>query len=161
MFIKLVAAALPDSLINCNSVSMYFHVWDLCHLHAVHVRFSAALWTVAHQAPLSMGFSRQEHWSGLPRPPPGDLPHPGIEPASPVFQVDSLLLNHQGSPISSANNMYFLLSSSDWLMYLFSTSNTIMDRSSNNVKTCLIFDFRGKALNVSLLIIVFAIDFYF
>ena len=40
------------------------------------------LWTVAHQAPLSMGFSSQEHWSGLPRPPPGDLPKPGIEPES-------------------------------------------------------------------------------
>ena len=39
-------------------------------------------WTVAHQAPLSMGFSKQEHWSGLPFPPPGDLPNPGIEPAS-------------------------------------------------------------------------------
>ena len=41
-------------------------------------------WTVAHQAPPSMGFSRQEYWSGLPCPPPGHLPHPGIEPASPV-----------------------------------------------------------------------------
>ena len=40
-------------------------------------------WTVAHQAPLSMGFPRQEHWSGSPSPPPGDLPGPGIEPASP------------------------------------------------------------------------------
>ena len=40
------------------------------------------IWTVAHQAPLSMGFSRQEYWSGLPRPPPGDLPNPGIEPIS-------------------------------------------------------------------------------
>ena len=40
--------------------------------------------TVAHQAPLSTGFSRQEYWSGLPFPPPGDLPDPGIEPASPV-----------------------------------------------------------------------------
>ena len=39
-------------------------------------------WTVAHQAPLSMGFSRQEYWSGLPFPPPGDLPDPGIEPTS-------------------------------------------------------------------------------
>ena len=45
----------------------------------------ATPWTVAHQAPLSMGFSRQEYWSGLPFPPPGDLPHPGIEPASPVL----------------------------------------------------------------------------
>ena len=42
------------------------------------------LWTVAHQAPLFMGFSRQECWSGLPCPPPGDLPDPGIEPASPA-----------------------------------------------------------------------------
>ena len=43
---------------------------------------SETQWTVAHQAPLSMGFSRQEYWSGLPCPPPGDLPDPGIEPSS-------------------------------------------------------------------------------
>ena len=43
------------------------------------VRLFATLWTVAHQAPLFMGFSRQECWSGLPCPPPGDLPDPGIE----------------------------------------------------------------------------------
>ena len=46
------------------------------------VRLPATPWTVAHQAPLSMGFSRQEYWSGLPRPPPWDLPDPGIEPLS-------------------------------------------------------------------------------
>ena len=49
--------------------------------------------TVAHKAPLSMGFSRQEYWSGLPCPPPGDLSDPGVEPKSPVspaLQVDSL-----------------------------------------------------------------------
>ena len=46
------------------------------------VRFFAALWTVARQAPLSLGFFRQEYWSGLPCPPPGDLPKPGTEPAS-------------------------------------------------------------------------------
>ena len=58
-------------------------------------------WTVAHQAPLSMGFSGQEHWSGLPCPPPGDLPAPGVEPAfpaSPALQADSLPLTHWGSP---------------------------------------------------------------
>ena len=44
-----------------------------------HVQLFATLWTVAHQASLSMGFSRQEYWSGLPCPPPGDLPDPGIE----------------------------------------------------------------------------------
>ena len=47
-----------------------------------HVQLFATLWTVACQAPLSVGFSRQEHWSGLPCPPPGDLPMPGMEPAS-------------------------------------------------------------------------------
>ena len=46
--------------------------------------------TVAHQTPLLMGFSRQEDWSGLPFPSPGDLPHPGIEPKSPAIQADSL-----------------------------------------------------------------------
>ena len=54
--------------------------------------------TVARQAPLSVGFSRQEYWSGLPRTPPGDLPHPGIKPQSPALQVDPLLLSHWGSP---------------------------------------------------------------
>ena len=47
-------------------------------------------WTVAHQAPPSVGFSRQEYWSGLPFPSAGDLPDPGIEPASPTLQADSL-----------------------------------------------------------------------
>ena len=51
---------------------------------------------VAHQAPLSMGFSRQEYWSGLPCPPPGNLPYPGIKPLSPALQADSLPLSHWG-----------------------------------------------------------------
>ena len=46
------------------------------------VQLFATPWTVARQAPLSIGFSRQEYWSGLPCPPPGDLPNPGIEPKS-------------------------------------------------------------------------------
>ena len=46
---------------------------------------------VAHQAPLSIGFSRQEYWSGLPFPSPGDLPDPGTEPGSPALQANSLL----------------------------------------------------------------------
>ena len=54
--------------------------------------------TVAHQAPLSMGFSRQEYWSGFSFPPPGDLPDPGIEPLSPALQVDPLPIDPQGSP---------------------------------------------------------------
>ena len=47
-------------------------------------------WTVAHQAPLSVGFSRQEYWNGLPCPPPEDIPNPGIKPGSPEMQADSL-----------------------------------------------------------------------
>ena len=53
---------------------------------------------MACQAPLSMGLSRQEYWGGLPCPPPGDLPDPGMDPESPVLQADSLPLSHQGSP---------------------------------------------------------------
>ena len=49
-----------------------------------HVRLFGAPWTSAHQPPLAMEFSRQEYWSGVPFPPPGDPPHPGIEPASPA-----------------------------------------------------------------------------
>ena len=55
----------------------------LCAYWLSRVRLFATPWTVAGQAPLSMGFSGQEHWSGLPFPPPGDLPDPGIEPPSP------------------------------------------------------------------------------
>ena len=54
--------------------------------------------TVARQAPWSMGFSRQEYWSGLPFPSSGDLPDPGIEPRSPALQVDSLLTELGGKP---------------------------------------------------------------
>ena len=56
----------------------------VCAKHYSFVRLFAALWTVVHQAPLSMGFSRQEHWNGLPCLPPGDLLDPGIEPGSPA-----------------------------------------------------------------------------
>ena len=54
------------------------------------IRLFVTPWTVAYQAPLFMGFSRQEYWSGLPFPSPGDLPNPGIEPGSPVLQTDAL-----------------------------------------------------------------------
>ena len=63
------------------------------------VQLFVTLWTIAHQAPLSMGFSRQEYWSGLPFPPLENLPDPGIEPASlatPTLQADSLPLSPQG-----------------------------------------------------------------
>ena len=62
------------------------------------VRLFVTPWTVAYQAPPSMGFSRQEYWSGLPFPSPGDLPDPGIEPGSPAFQADSLTSEPPGKP---------------------------------------------------------------
>ena len=55
-----------------------------------HVQLFATRWTVAHQASPSMGFSRQEFWSGLPFPSPGDLPDPGIKPGSPALEADAL-----------------------------------------------------------------------
>ena len=60
-------------------------------LVAQSVRLFVTTSTIAHQAPLSMGFSRQEYWSGLPGPPPGDLPNPETEPRSPALQAGSLL----------------------------------------------------------------------
>ena len=62
------------------------------------VQLFATPWTVAHQAPLSMGFSTQEYWSGLPCPPPRDLPDPGFEPGSPALQADCLPSEPPGKP---------------------------------------------------------------
>ena len=67
--------------------------------YSVVYEFSVTPWTGAHQAPLSVGFPRQQYWSGLPFPSPGDLPDPGIEPMSSALQADSLPLSHQGIPI--------------------------------------------------------------
>ena len=75
----------------------YIWKWK-CQLLS-HVWLSVTPWTVAHQAPLSMGFSRQEYWSGLPFLPPEDLFNPGIEPASPSLQADSLPSEPPGKAI--------------------------------------------------------------
>ena len=70
------------------------------------VQFFATLWTVAHQAPPSMGFSRQEYWSGLPFPSPGDLPNPGIKPRSPTLQADALTSELPGNVACIPLNFY-------------------------------------------------------
>ena len=73
----------------------------VCVCSLSHFRFFATLWTTAHQALLSMGFSRQEYWSGLPSPPAGDLSDPEIKskfPTSLALQADSLPTSHWGSP---------------------------------------------------------------
>ena len=90
-------------------VACYHSVWKgvcvcvcvcVCAVPSVMVTV-ATPWTVAHQAPLSMGFSRQEYWGGLLCPPPGDLSHPGIEtayPVAPALQENFLALSNQGNP---------------------------------------------------------------
>ena len=63
-----------------------------------HIRLFVTPWTVAHQVPLSMEFSKQEYWSGVPFPFPGDLPDPGIKPRSLTLWADSLLSEPPGKP---------------------------------------------------------------
>ena len=86
-------------------LTLLFHTMLLCCTLS-HVRLFATPWTVAHQGPLSMGFSKQQYCRGLSCPPPGDLPNPETEPASPAspaFQADSLPLSHQGNPLFYIN----------------------------------------------------------
>ena len=63
------------------------------------VQLFAIPWTVVYQASLSMGFSKQEYWSGLPFPSPGDLPDPGIKPKSPALQADALTSEPPGAKL--------------------------------------------------------------
>ena len=98
-----------------------------------HVQLFATPWTVAYQAPPSMGFSKQEYWSGLPFPSPGDLPDPGIEPGSPTLKADTLpseppgkspnrshcqIRFHELSPFSSGTFIVFSLT----FLFLFHLS---------------------------------------
>ena len=73
---------------------------SMCVSYSV-VPYSATPLTEAHQAPLCMEFSRQEYWSGLPFPSPGDLSDPGIGPGSPALQADTLLCESPGKPSQS------------------------------------------------------------
>ena len=79
------------------------YVLNACLLSCLsHIQLFVTLWTIALQAPLSMGFSRQEYWSGFPCPPPGDRPNPGMEPvspAAPALQADSLPLSIREAPV--------------------------------------------------------------
>ena len=92
--------AWPVSSEICPASLLFQCLVSMCGVFMLsHIRLFATAWTVTRQAPLSMGFSRQEYWSSLPFPAPGDLPNPGIQPLSPVapaLQVDSLLLSHLG-----------------------------------------------------------------
>ena len=69
-----------------------------------HGRLFATQWTVAYKAPLSMDFSRQEYWSGLPFPSPGDLPNSGMEPGSPALEADALSSEPPGKPLHAVRH---------------------------------------------------------
>ena len=77
------------------------------------VRLFATPWTVAYQAP-SMGFSRQEYWSGLPFPSPGNLPDPGIESGSPALQADALPSHQRKKVLRKLKQMSFLTMGATW-----------------------------------------------
>ena len=72
------------------------------------VQLFATPWTVAHQAPPSMEFSRQAYWSGLPFPSPGDLPDPGIKPGSPTLQADALPSEPPEKPLSEGGSENYI-----------------------------------------------------
>ena len=78
-----------------NVSSLLFKV----KMKSLSVRLFVTLWTVAYHASPSMGFSRQEYWSGLPFPSPGNLPDPGIEPRSPALEADTLTSEPPGKTV--------------------------------------------------------------
>ena len=89
-----------------------------------HVRLFVTSWTAAHQAPLSMGFSRQGYWSGLPFPSPGDLPDPGFKPGCPILQADVLLSEPPRKPKEADLNLIFKVSS---FQAFYKTDQTVFD----------------------------------
>ena len=109
------------------------------------VWFFANLWTVAHQAPLSMGFSRQEYWSGLPFPLPGDLPNPGLNPGLlylPHWQAGSLPLVPPGKPYKCGQNITSIYSKHFFrIFYYIIASQLFWFRSQ---KICLVFHIKNS-----------------
>ena len=91
----------PQQLKHCSETTKCQScIESVCVKSLSRVRLFETPWTSARQAPRSMGFPRQEYWTGVPFPSPEDLPNPRIEPRSPVSWADSLPLSHQGSPLS-------------------------------------------------------------
>ena len=109
----------PKIIVLCSKeITLAKHLgstWRLEYRHACVfslfscVRLFVTPWTVAYQAPLPMGFSRQECWSGLPCPPPEDLPNSGIKPRSPTLQTDSLASEPPGKPENTGMGSLSLL----------------------------------------------------
>ena len=102
----------PASLMTPRLAGKFLTNWttgEILHPRSVKVKVKCPTlfdpWTVAHQAPPSMGFFRQEYWSGLPFPSPGDLPDPGIEARSPTLQADALTSAPPGKPLKYKNTV--------------------------------------------------------
>ena len=104
--------------------------------HFSHVQLFASLWTVAPQAPLSLGFSRQEYWSGLPCPSPGDLPDPEIKPRAPTLQADSLPAELQGKPLTYIADLLTLNSKATALLLMPEWSSLTDIRKSQSQPSC-------------------------
>ena len=98
-----------------------FHILSKVKLLS-RVRLFVTPWTAAHQAPPSTGFSRQEYWSGLPFPSPGDLPDLGIEPRSPTLQADALTAEPPGKL-----SIYYTIFTSNYENSRYSTPLPILD----------------------------------
>src|SRR5574337_716322 len=93
----------------------------------------ATPWTVAHQAPLSMGFSRQEYWSGLPFPSPSVLPNSGIEPRSPALQADALTSEPPGKQLDIFLSIYSYHCNDGWNCFLnFSVFSLLVYRNARD-----------------------------
>ena len=98
------------------------------------VRLFATPWTIAHQAPLSMGFSRQEHWSGWPFPSPGDLPDARTKPGAPALQADSFPSELPGKPtVVSLNDTELVYNWASDLTLLSFLSTFLLGQKYSNV----------------------------
>ena len=136
-----------------------------------HVWLLVTLWPVAFQAPLFMGFFRQECWSGLPFPPPGDLPDPGIQPqgsTSPAWQADSLPLSHLVSPMtwlylnyifqraSRASILLYTLLYLKWITNKDAVHSTVTS-AQHYVAAWMEGEFRGGRIHVYIWLSTFAV----
>ena len=105
-------------------------LWSLLSMGVLscfsHVRLCATLWAVAHQGPLSMEFSRQDYWSGLPCPPPGEFPDPGMEPAflmSPAL-ADRSFTSSATWEAHQESHLLILYAEYEWFTYFISSNST-------------------------------------
>ena len=104
---------MPPPSLSTDSVTLFSYTVKV-KKSLSHVQLFATPWTVARQPPLSMGFSRQEYWSGLPFPSPGDLPDPGIEPRSPALQADALSCEPPGKWSEAESQKNWVTQDNSW-----------------------------------------------